>query len=53
MMIKKTYNILCLKKKVCAIFLKCFPKDDEPFLKKRLFEKKDANMCCWGKKVAF
>ncbi len=32
MMIKKTCNMLCFKKNVCAIFLKCFPKDDEPSL---------------------
>jgi hypothetical protein len=30
MVINKTCNILCLKKNVCAIFSKCFPKDDEP-----------------------
>jgi hypothetical protein len=24
--------MLCFKKNVCAIFLKCFPKDDEPSL---------------------
>ncbi len=30
MMIKKTCNILCIKKNVYANFLKCFPKDDEP-----------------------